>query len=108
VWLINTGWTGGPYGVGSRMKLGYTRAMVRAALSGALDGATYLKDPVFGVEIPTGVPDVPPEILVPRQTWSDPAAYDEQARKLARMFHENFEHYRTGVSPTVAAAGPIT
>jgi phosphoenolpyruvate carboxykinase (ATP) len=106
VWLINTGWTGGPYGVGARMKLSYTRAMVRAALAGTLDGASYVKDPVFGVEIPTSVPDVPAEILAPRRTWSDPAAYDEQARKLARMFHENFAQYRAEVSAAVAAAGP--
>jgi phosphoenolpyruvate carboxykinase (ATP) len=107
VWLINTGWTGGPYGVGSRMKLGYTRSMVRAALAGVLDGATYVKDPIFGLEIPTSVPEVPPDILLPRRTWSDPAAYDEQARKLARMFHENFAHYRAEVSEAVAAAGPV-
>ena len=96
VWLVNTGWTGGPYGVGSRMKLSYTRAMVRAALAGALDRATFAKDPVFGVSVPTSVPDVPPEILVPRRTWADPAAYDAQARKLAQMFRENFEQYRSG------------
>jgi phosphoenolpyruvate carboxykinase (ATP) len=107
VWLVNTGWTGGAYGVGSRMKLSYTRAMVRAALSGALDRASFVKDPVFGVEVPTSVPDVPPEILVPRRTWSDPAAYDDQARKHARMFRENFEQYRSGVSEAVAAAGPV-
>jgi phosphoenolpyruvate carboxykinase (ATP) len=106
VWLVNTGWTGGPYGVGSRMKLSYTRTMVRAVLAGALDGAAFVKDPVFGIEVPTGVADVPPEILVPRRTWSDPAAYDEQARKLARMFRENFELYRAGVSEAVAAVGP--
>jgi phosphoenolpyruvate carboxykinase (ATP) len=106
VWLVNTGWTGGAYGVGSRMKLAYTRAMVRAALAGALDRATFVKDPVFGVEVPTSVPDVPPEILVPRRTWADPAAYDEQAHKLSRMFRENFEQYRSGVSNEVAAAGP--
>jgi phosphoenolpyruvate carboxykinase (ATP) len=108
VWLVNTGWTGGAYGVGSRMKLSYTRAMVRAALAGALDRVTFVKDPVFGVEVPTGVPDVPPEILVPRRTWADPAAYDEQARKLAQMFRENFEQFRSGVSEAVAAAGPAT
>jgi phosphoenolpyruvate carboxykinase (ATP) len=107
VWLVNTGWTGGPYGVGTRMKLSYTRAMVRAALAGALDRSSFLKDPVFGVEVPTSVPDVPPEILVPRRTWADPAAYDEQARKLARMFRENFEQFRGGVSDAVAGAGPV-
>jgi len=106
VWLVNTGWTGGPYGVGARMKLSYTRAMVRAVLAGALDKVSFIKDPVFGVEVPTSVPDVPPEILVPRRTWADPAAYDAQARKLAQMFRENFEQYRSEVSDAVAKAGP--
>jgi phosphoenolpyruvate carboxykinase (ATP) len=107
VWLVNTGWTGGAYGTGSRMKLSYTRAMVRAVLAGTLDQLSFIKDPVFGVEIPTSVPDVPPEILVPRRTWADPAAYDAQARKLAQMFRENFEQYRAGVSADVAKAGPV-
>ena len=106
VWMVNTGWTGGPYGIGSRMKLAHTRAMVRAALSGALDGARFVRDPVFGVEVPTAVPDVPDDVLVPRDTWADPAAYDAQARKLATMFRENFEHYRAQVPEAVAAAGP--
>jgi phosphoenolpyruvate carboxykinase (ATP) len=107
VWLVNTGWTGGPYGTGSRMKLSHTRAMVRAALSGALDGARFVKDPVFGVEVPTAVPDVPATVLTPRATWADPAAYDARARDLVRMFRENFEQYRAQVSEPVAAAGPI-
>jgi phosphoenolpyruvate carboxykinase (ATP) len=107
VWLVNTGWTGGPYGTGSRMKLSDTRAMVRAALSGALDGARFVKDPVFGVEVPTAVPDVPATVLMPRATWADPAAYDARARELVRMFRENFEQYRTQVSEAVAAAGPV-
>ena len=107
VWMVNTGWTGGPYGTGSRMKLPYTRAMVRAALAGALDDVPCTTDPVFGFAVPTSVPDVPTEILIPRNTWSDPAAYDAQAQKLARMFRENFEQYRGEVSEGVAAAGPI-
>jgi phosphoenolpyruvate carboxykinase (ATP) len=106
VWLVNTGWTGGPYGTGSRMKLGHTRAMVAAALAGALDGGSFRTDPVFGVEVPVAVPGVPGEVLTPRQTWTDPAAYDAQARKLATMFRENFEQYRSQVPDTVAAAGP--
>jgi phosphoenolpyruvate carboxykinase (ATP) len=106
VWLVNTGWTGGPYGTGTRMKLSYTRAMVRAALAGALDGARFTRDPVFGLEIPAAVPDVPSELLVPRGTWGDGAAYDAQARKLATMFRENFERYRAQVPDSVAAAGP--
>ena len=80
VWLVNTGWTGGPYGTGSRMKLAHTRAMVRAALAGALDGATFTKDPSSASRCPTAVPDVPPACSTPRATWKDPAAYDAQAR----------------------------
>ncbi len=106
VWLVNTGWTGGPYGAGARMKLAYTRAMVSAALGGALDDVSYRADPVFGVEVPTEVPGVPTEVLTPRLTWADPAAYDAQARKLARMFRENFEQYRAQVPESVRAAGP--
>jgi phosphoenolpyruvate carboxykinase (ATP) len=106
VWLVNTGWTGGPYGVGTRMRLAHTRAMVRAALAGALDGVGYVRDPVFGFEVPTAVPDVPAAVLSPRGTWADPAAYDGQARKLAAMFRENFEQFRAGVAADVAAGGP--
>jgi phosphoenolpyruvate carboxykinase (ATP) len=103
---VNTGWTGGPFGQGSRMKLAYTRAMVRAALSGALDRARYHRDPVFGLAIPAAVPDVPPMLLDPRKTWADGAAYDAQARKLAGMFRENFTQYASQVSREVADAGP--
>ncbi len=106
VWLVNTGWTGGAYGTGSRMKLAHTRTMVRAALAGALDGAKFRKDPVFGFEVPTAVPDVPTGILDPRSTWKDAAAYDAQAAKLARMFRDNFATFAAGVDPAVAAAGP--
>ena len=106
VWLVNTGWTGGPYGVGSRMKLSYTRAMLRAALSGELDRVKFIKDPVFGFEVPAKVPEVPKEVLSPRGTWSDSSAYDAQARKLATMFRENFEQYRAEVPASVAAAAP--
>jgi phosphoenolpyruvate carboxykinase (ATP) len=106
VWMVNTGWTGGPYGTGSRMKLAHTRTMVRAALAGALDGSRFVKDPVFGFEVPAAVADVPTEVLTPRGTWADAAGYDAQARKLATMFRENFEQYRTQVPETVAAAGP--
>jgi phosphoenolpyruvate carboxykinase (ATP) len=107
VWLVNTGWTGGPYGVGSRMKLSYTRAMLRAALSGELDRVSFSKDPVFGFEVPTQVPGVPTEVLSPRTTWSDPAGYDKQAERLAAMFRDNFEQYRSEVPASVAAAGPL-
>ena len=106
VWLVNTGWTGGPYGVGERMRIDHTRTMVRAALSGALDAVEYETDPIFGVAVPTSVPGVPSEVLRPRSTWSDPAAYDEKARELAHMFAENFEDYADGVTDAVRAAGP--
>jgi phosphoenolpyruvate carboxykinase (ATP) len=107
VWLINTGWTGGPYGVGSRMKIAYTRAMVNAALNGELDNVEYVVDPIFGVQVPTSCPNVPPEVLTPRNTWSDGDAYDEQARKLAGMFAENFKQFEAEVSEGIRAAGPL-
>jgi phosphoenolpyruvate carboxykinase (ATP) len=106
VWLVNTGWTGGPYGTGSRMKLSYTRAMVRAILEGKLDGAETGEDPFFGLHIPLRVPDVPDEVLEPRNTWGDGEAYDAQARKLAGMFAENFERYASEVPDAVKKAGP--
>jgi phosphoenolpyruvate carboxykinase (ATP) len=90
-WLVNTGWTGGPYGVGRRIPLELTRAIVRAALSGALDQVPMVREPVFGLEIPLEVPGVPAEMLHPRATWPDPAAYDAQAARVARLFRENFE-----------------
>jgi len=107
-WLINTGWTGGPYGVGQRMKIAYTRAMVNAALNGKLNDVDYVTDPFFGVEVPTSCPDVPAEILSPRGTWSDSKAYDEQARKLARMFVVNFKQFEDEVSDDVRMAAPNT
>jgi phosphoenolpyruvate carboxykinase (ATP) len=106
VWLVNTGWTGGPYGIGRRMKIGYTRAMVRAVLSGALDDAGYEKDPIFNLDVPTSCPGVPSEVLSPRTTWSDPAAYDAHAKKLAAMFRENFKAFEGAVAQEVVAAGP--
>ena len=105
-WLVNTGWTGGPYGTGERMDINHTRSMVRAALDGRLDGVPTITDPIFGVEIPTTVPDVPAAFLQPRSTWADGAAYDRQARALAHMFAENFAAYADGVSASVRAAGP--
>ncbi len=88
------------------MKIAYTRAMVNAALSGALDDVPTTTDPIFGFAIPLTCPGVPEEILIPRNTWSDPAAYDEQAKKLARMFAKNFEQYADMAAPEVRAAGP--
>jgi phosphoenolpyruvate carboxykinase (ATP) len=108
VWLVNTGWTGGPYGVGKRMGIDHTRSMVRAALNGQLADVAYELDPVFGVEVPVSVPGVPSEILHPRDTWSDPAAYDAKARELAAMFAANFEAYADGVPAAVRDAGPRT
>jgi len=108
VWLVNTGWSGGPYGVGQRMKLGYTRAMISAALNGTLAQAPMSNDPFFGMQIPQTCPDVPPEVLQPRKTWKDPQAYDAQARKLAGMFTENFKQFANDASPDIRAAGPRT
>jgi phosphoenolpyruvate carboxykinase (ATP) len=106
VWLVNTGWSGGAYGVGKRMKLGYTRAMVRAALAGQLDQVPTQTDERFGLAVPTLVPGVPADVMRPRETWSDTAAYDAQARKLAEMFVKNFEKFGSNISPAIAAAGP--
>jgi phosphoenolpyruvate carboxykinase (ATP) len=108
VWLVNTGWTGGPYGVGSRMKIADTRAMIRAALAGDLDNVDYRRHPVFNVDVPVSVPDVPGGVLDPRSTWADDAAYDAQATKLARMFIENFKTFEADVDASVVAAGPTS
>lgn len=104
VWLLNTGWSGGPYGVGSRFKLAYTRAMVTAILGGALAKAPTSPEPVFGLGIPAGVPGVPPEALLPRNTWPDKAAYDTAARRLAELFRKNDEKFE--MPQTVRSAGP--
>ena len=106
VWLVNTGWTGGAYGTGKRMKLPYTRAMVRAALSGELDKVKMDVDPVFGLNVPTQVPGVPDGILRQRDSWPDGKDYDEQARKLADMFRKNFEKFGNGVDERIKGAGP--
>jgi phosphoenolpyruvate carboxykinase (ATP) len=106
VWLVNTGWTGGPYGVGSRMKIAHTRAMITAALGGQLDSVSYRRHPIFNVEVPATCPDVPDGVLDPRTTWADAAAYDQQAGKLARMFVENFKNFENDVPAAVRQAGP--
>jgi phosphoenolpyruvate carboxykinase (ATP) len=106
VWLVNTGWSGGAYGVGSRMKLSHTRAMVRAALAGKLDGVAVKTDPVFGLSVPTAIEGVPAAVLDARSTWKDPAAYDTQAAKLAGMFRENIKKFGAAVSDKILAAGP--
>jgi len=105
-WLVNTGWTGGPYGVGSRMKIGYTRAMIHAALNGRLSEVETRQDPVFGLRVPVTCPDIPAEVLEPRKTWKDGAAYDEKAKELAGRFRKNFEQFASSVSPAVRDAGP--
>jgi phosphoenolpyruvate carboxykinase (ATP) len=107
-WLVNTGWSGGPYGEGARMKIKYTRAMIRAILSGSLAEIETQPDPVFGLNIPVSCPEVPSEVLIPRNTWADKAAYDEKARDLARRFNENFKKYSDGVSEGVRAVAPVT
>jgi phosphoenolpyruvate carboxykinase (ATP) len=106
VFMINTGWSGGPYGVGSRMKLAYTRAMITAALEGKLNDVEYEAHPVFGMMIPKECPNVPSEILNPRNTWEDKNAYDEKAIDLAKKFVKNFEKYASGVSAEILAAAP--
>jgi phosphoenolpyruvate carboxykinase (ATP) len=105
VWLINTGWSGGPYGVGKRMKLSHTRAMVRAALAGELKHAKTETDAIFGLSVPLEIEGVPSKVLNPRSTWADPAAYDAQAKKLARMFRENFDKFGN-VDAAIKNAGP--
>lgn len=107
VWLINTGWSGGPYGIGKRMNIAYTRAMVRSALNGTLARVETKVDPVFQLAIPATCPDVPDEVLNPRNTWEDKDAYDAQAAKLADMFHENFKRFGDTVSDEIANSGPV-
>jgi phosphoenolpyruvate carboxykinase (ATP) len=106
VWLVNTGWTGGPYGVGHRMKIAHTRAMITAALEGKLSDARVEQDPIFKVGVPTEVPGVPKEVLSPRNTWSDKGGYDKQAKDLAGRFRDNFEQYAKQAPKEVGAAGP--
>jgi phosphoenolpyruvate carboxykinase (ATP) len=105
-WLVNTGWVGGGYGVGSRIKIAHTRAMVHAALEGLLDGVEYRTDPVFGLEVPTSVPGVPGEVLWPRDQWSDPREYDRQAAMLAEKFRTNFRQFESEVPTEVTAVLP--
>ena len=106
VWLINTGWTGGGFGVGERMKLAHTRRMVHAALDHELDDVETVTDPIFGLEIPNAIEGVPSDVLVPRNTWADSAAYDARATELAKKFVENFEQFADGCSEEILAAAP--
>lgn len=106
VWLINTGWSGGPYGIGQRMKLSYTRAMIAAAMEGKLDSVVYAADPIFGVLIPGSCPGVPYKILNPRATWEDKNAYDEKARFLATAFLQNFDKFKQYATQEILAGMP--
>jgi phosphoenolpyruvate carboxykinase (ATP) len=108
VWMINTGWSGGPYGIGNRINLNYTRAMITAALKGALDGVSFEPHPVFGMQMPVSCPGVPAEILNPRSTWADTAAYDAKSKDLAVQFVKNFEKYASGVTEEILKAAPNT
>ena len=105
VYLVNTGWSGGAYGVGTRIKIKYSRAMVTAALTGKLDIVKYRHDDLFNLDIPTEVENVPPEILDPKNTWVDKDSYDLSAKKLAQMFVENFKKFEN-VSQDIVDAGP--
>ncbi|HEX5696223.1 MAG TPA: phosphoenolpyruvate carboxykinase (ATP), partial [Acidimicrobiia bacterium] len=106
VWMINTGWTGGAAGLGSRIRIPFTRAMLNSALEGLLDDVEFVEDPIFGLSAPVSVPGVPPQLLDPRSTWDDPDAFDEQARRLGNMFVANFATYADGVDDSVVKAGP--
>ena len=106
VWLVNTGWTGGPYGVGNRMELPLTRSLVKAALAGDLKDMPMRTDPYFGLHVPEHCPGVPDDVLNPRQTWTDRDSYDQQARKLIGLFQENFAQFANQVSAEVASSGP--
>ncbi len=106
VWMINTGWTSGPHGVGYRIRIPHSRGMMNSALAGDLDNVEFVEDPIFGLSVPTEVPGVPSELLIPRGTWDDKDAYDVQAKKLAGMFKENFKQYSAGVGQSVVDSGP--
>ena len=106
VFLVNTGWSGGPFGVGERMDIGHTRALIRAATSGALDDVATKRHPIFNVDVPLSCPGVPEEVLDPQATWSDKDAYEAKARELARLFNANFQRYAASVPPGVIRAGP--
>jgi phosphoenolpyruvate carboxykinase (ATP) len=106
IWLVNTGWTGGGHGVGSRMKLRYTRAMITAALEGELQESDMRTDEVFGLKVPTSCPNVPQEVLTPRDTWSDKRAYDATALDLAKRFVKNFSKFDDTATDAMRSGGP--
>lgn len=106
IWMVNTGWSGGAYGVGERMKIAHSRAVVKAALTGALNSVEFARDPIFGFEVPQSCPGVPENILNPRNTWANPADYDKKAKELAELFNRNFEEYQSDVPAEVLAQKP--
>ncbi len=106
VWLVNTGWSGGPYGAGQRISIKHTRAMIRAALKGQLEDTEWITHPIFNLDMPLEIDGVPTQVLNPRDTWSDPSAYDVQAKRLAAMFHDNFKQFEEQVSSGVVDSGP--
>jgi phosphoenolpyruvate carboxykinase (ATP) len=106
-WLLNTGWVGGSYGVGKRISIGYTRALLNSALSGALLKSKYKKDPIFGFEVPTSCEGVPPEVLDPASAWADKGEYREKYEQLATRFIDNFRKFEADCPPEVVAAGPV-
>jgi phosphoenolpyruvate carboxykinase (ATP) len=108
VFLVNTGWTGGEYGVGSRMKLSYTRAMIQAALEGELNNVETVKDDIFGLNIPLHIAGVPDEVLQPSKTWADPKAYEKKAKELANKFRENFKKFTKVDSEIEEKGGPLS
>ena len=107
VWLVNTGWTGGPYGVGSRMKLKYTRAMINAALAGKLNDVDYITHPIFKLAMPTSCENVPSEVLNPIDTWANKDAYTQKAKELAKAFHKNFETFKALTNEEIQSGAPI-
>lgn len=106
-WLVNTGWTGGPYGVGHRISIRYTRALLNAALEGKLDHAGFVTEPVFGLEIPRECPGIPTGILMPRESWKNKETYDQKAGELAKSFQDQFKQYETLVADEIKNAGPV-
>lgn len=107
VWLVNTGWTGGPYGTGNRMKLKYTRAMIASALQGKLENVSFTEHPIFGLQMPVECENVPSEVLNPRSTWKDKEAYDAKANKLANSFKANFQKYEKDANEEILSGGPL-
>jgi phosphoenolpyruvate carboxykinase (ATP) len=105
-WLVNTGWTGGAYGVGARIKLKYTRAIIDAIHNGSFDTVKWFHEPKFGLQVPTSCPNVPSTVLIPENTWEDHAEFHETLDKLVKLFQDNFKKYEHGVNPEIVAAGP--